>query len=398
MPQHEHLSAAQLHNVVVNLSTSAQPPPSGLSSISEFLAASNSHSLYTHDHYSHNHPVETSPDEDEAGPNSYSMRSIPFSPGIPEPQHTYSNISVQEPVRVPLPTAADPYNTSTLSPTYFKPTPSHPNMSALDIGSRVSAGSPTSTQDDEDDSPYTEVRASVSNMDDPQMPAMTFRMWFLGLTLVLVGAGLNLFFSFRYPAPSIMPSIVLLIAYPLGKTLSYILPTRNWVLPQILGGGKFTLNPGPFNVKEHVLIYMMANVALIPVYVIHPIVVAKLYYGLHFGPGFEILLVFATTLTGFGLAGTCRKFLVWPTNMIWPQNLVSCTLLNTLHEEDKPGWATHSSRYRFLLYAITGSFLWAFVPGFLFIGLSFFSWVCWIAPSADPFSILGMERLTDVIP
>jgi hypothetical protein len=40
---------------------------------------------------------------------------------------------------------------------------------------------------EEEDSPYPEVRASVSNIDDPEMPAMTFRMWFVGLTLLLLG-------------------------------------------------------------------------------------------------------------------------------------------------------------------------------------------------------------------
>lgn len=39
--------------------------------------------------------------------------------------------------------------------------------------------------EDEEDSPFPEVRASVSNTDDPEMPATTARMWFLGLLLTL---------------------------------------------------------------------------------------------------------------------------------------------------------------------------------------------------------------------
>ena len=37
----------------------------------------------------------------------------------------------------------------------------------------------------EEDSPFPEVRASVSNIDDPDMPAMTIRMWFVGLLLCM---------------------------------------------------------------------------------------------------------------------------------------------------------------------------------------------------------------------
>jgi hypothetical protein len=39
----------------------------------------------------------------------------------------------------------------------------------------------------DEDSPYPEVRASVSNIDDPDMPTLTIRMWFVGLLLSLAG-------------------------------------------------------------------------------------------------------------------------------------------------------------------------------------------------------------------
>lgn len=39
---------------------------------------------------------------------------------------------------------------------------------------------------EEEDSPFPEVRASVSNIDDPDMPALTMRMWFVGLILCMI--------------------------------------------------------------------------------------------------------------------------------------------------------------------------------------------------------------------
>jgi hypothetical protein len=71
----------------------------------------------------------------------------------------------------------------------------------------------------EEDSPYPEVRASVSNMDDVDMPcksmlrtrltvALTFRAWFLGMLFAVLGAGINTFFHFRNPSPRISPLIV----------------------------------------------------------------------------------------------------------------------------------------------------------------------------------------------
>jgi len=53
--------------------------------------------------------------------------------------------------------------------------------------------------EEEEDSPYAEVRASVSNMDDPDMPVLTFRMWAIGIFLNVGSAAINAFFNFRNP-------------------------------------------------------------------------------------------------------------------------------------------------------------------------------------------------------
>ena len=49
----------------------------------------------------------------------------------------------------------------------------------------------------EEDSPYPEVRAAVSNIDDPTMPVMTFRAWTLGLLFTIVIPGVNQLLSYR---------------------------------------------------------------------------------------------------------------------------------------------------------------------------------------------------------
>lgn len=94
---------------------------------------------------------------------------------------------------------------------------------------------------------------------------------------------------------------------------------------------------------------------------------------------FDLTLTLATQLIGFGLAGLVRRFLVWPASMIWPSNLVVCTLLNTLHAEDD-AYSPTISRYKFFTIATCAAFFYYFLPGFLFQALSLFSYVCWIAP------------------
>ncbi|KAK7472357.1 hypothetical protein VKT23_000474 [Stygiomarasmius scandens] len=316
---------------------------------------------------------------------------------------------------------------------------------------------------EEEDSPFPEVRASVSNIDDPGMPALTIRMWFVGLLLCLVSCALNVFFNFRSPAPSVVPLALLLISYPFGKFLSFTLPITTYRLPlphlpaflvpasspQVAlpppsadsslaqksaysirsfpssfrrsfaallktlsepRSVEFSLNPGPWNIKEHVLVFIMANVAVANPYAINAIVVSEIYYEKDWGYWFSLVFVLATQLTGFGLAGLCRRFLVWPASMVWPQNLVACTLLNTLHaEEDYDDPSAQGSteayrgitRYRFFMWVTGAAFVFFFFPGFIFEALSIFSFICWAAPTNVPvnqlfgaYSGLGMSFIT----
>lgn len=67
---------------------------------------------------------------------------------------------------------------------------------------------------------------------------------------------------------------------------------------------------------------------------------------------------------------------------VWPANLVSCALFNTLHSQHYAGIGKRGgiSRERFFLYAFTCATAWYFLPGYIFKALSWFSWVTWLAP------------------
>ena len=107
-----------------------------------------------------------------------------------------------------------------------------------------------------ENSPYPEVQAAVQPFDDPTLPVNTFRAWFLGLLFVTVGSGLNVLFSLRDPSISIGSLVAQLCSYPIGVFMAKVLPKRQFSI----FGYKFSLNPGPFNKKEHTMIVVMANV------------------------------------------------------------------------------------------------------------------------------------------
>ncbi|ETW75392.1 oligopeptide transporter [Heterobasidion irregulare TC 32-1] len=227
----------------------------------------------------------------------------------------------------------------------------------------------------EDDSPYPEVRAAVANFDDPDMPVSTLRAWTLGIFWAIVLPGINQFFYFRYPSIMVTGLVVQLLAFPMGRLWAYSLPAV-----RMFG---ISLNPGPFTIKEHVLITIMAGVGAQTAYATDIIAVQKVYYNQSFNFIYQWMLVMSTQLIGFSIGGVARRFLVAPPSMIWPNTLVMCALFNTLHSQTYagPGALTGMTRERFFTYAFLCSMVWYLLPGYLFQALSMFSWVCWIVPN-----------------
>jgi OPT family oligopeptide transporter len=114
-------------------------------------------------------------------------------------------------------------------------------------------------EEEEETSPVEQVRLTVPSTDDPSLPVWTFRMWSIGLLSCALMSFLNQFFSYR-TEPLIVTQITVQVAsLPLGHFMARALPRARFRAPALLGGGEWSLNPGPFNIKEHVLISIFAN-------------------------------------------------------------------------------------------------------------------------------------------
>lgn len=113
--------------------------------------------------------------------------------------------------------------------------------------------------DYDDVSPIEEVRLTVSNHDDPTLPVWTFRMWFLGIISCILLSFLNTFFAYRTEPLTISMISVQVATLPIGRFMARTLPAAKFRIPGF-GNKELSLNPGPFNIKEHVLISIFANV------------------------------------------------------------------------------------------------------------------------------------------
>ncbi|KAG0450205.1 hypothetical protein HPP92_027047 [Vanilla planifolia] len=202
---------------------------------------------------------------------------------------------------------------------------------------------------EENDHPIEEVRLTVDPSDDPTLPVLTIRTFFLGIISCILLSFVNMFFAYRTNQLSVGSVCVQIITLPIGRFLAATLPKKDVRLP--LTNWSFSLNPGPFSIKEHCLITIFAGAGAGGLYAIHIVTIVKAFYhrDIHPMAGFLLaqttqvrppekstmhlsfsiiftLLYLTLQLLGYGWAGIYRKYLVESPYMWWPANLVQVSL------------------------------------------------------------------------
>lgn len=285
-----------------------------------------------------------------------------------------------------------------------------------------------STNDEEDppdNSPYAQVRASVSAIDNTTLSINTPRMWTLSMLFAVLGSSTNLFFSLRYPSVAITPVIALLLVHPMGLLWDKFLKRRDDPDEEFVDGvlsrrtekgfvadetssqssaatnmtGRETthnlgvkrsstsramrlwLAQGRWNEKEHSCVYISSNVSFGFAFATDVIVEQTHFYNQDVSIIYQLLLILSTQILGYTFAGLTRRFLVKPGGMIWPGTLMSAAMFTTLHKEENKianGWRI--TRWKFFFVVWISSFLFYFLPGLLMPALSYFSVITWFAP------------------
>ncbi|TDL22395.1 glutathione transporter [Rickenella mellea] len=211
------------------------------------------------------------------------------------------------------------------------------------------------------------------------MPVNTFRVWFLGLTMTLIMASINQVLQMRSIGLFLTPIVAQLLSFPFGKLMERTLPTTRFRVLTYT----WSFNPCPFNIKEHTLITMMAAISYSGAYATDTFATQRIFFnnGNPVSLRYQLMLALSSQLIGLSWAGFMRKVLVWPSIMIWPDALVTSALLNTFHREVGKCEPHRMSRFRYFTFVMAGSFIWYWFPGYIFTGLSVFSWICWIVPN-----------------
>ncbi|KAF9232970.1 OPT oligopeptide transporter protein-domain-containing protein [Melanogaster broomeanus] len=203
----------------------------------------------------------------------------------------------------------------------------------------------------------------ISSEDNPHLPALTFRFWVIGTGLATFGSVLSEIYFWKPQNAAVSSLFQLIISYVLGNAMHYAMPSK--------GYWRY-LNPGPFNIKEHTCITIMASTASVTATSIGIIATLDLFYGVTLEPAAAIFQTFASQLIGYGFAGILRNLLVWPTYALYPAQLPSISLLQSMHF----GGLLNRKKMKYFWIVFAAIFCWEIVPTWMFPLVTAFSVVC----------------------
>ena len=159
------------------------------------------------------------------------------------------------------------------------------------------------------------VRRIVSFEDDPTLPTLTFRYFVLTIFFVVPGAFLSMMSHFRTTYAPYSVFFVQIASSYAGVWLADILPA--WTVKVPFTSWGFSLNPGPFSVKEHVLITISAASGATYNLGYAPVAMAELYFGQKVNPAVAIFFMWAIVWTGYSFAAIARQFLIYDPQYPW---------------------------------------------------------------------------------
>ncbi|EGO23267.1 hypothetical protein SERLADRAFT_450912 [Serpula lacrymans var. lacrymans S7.9] len=226
------------------------------------------------------------------------------------------------------------------------------------------------------------TRVIISPDDQPHLPTLTFRFWVLGIGLSIFGSVLSEIYFWKPQNATVSNLFQLIVAYVLGNAMHYVMPSK--------GIWRY-LNPGPFNIKEHTCITMMASTASSSAFAIGVIATLDLFYNIKLNPAAAIFQSFASQLIGYGFAGILRSLLVWPTYALHPANIPLISLLQSMHFDG----LLNKKKMQYFWIVFTCIFIWVrisvsfSIPSHLFFCPAVQEIVpTWIFPLLTSFSVI----------
>ncbi|CAK7233562.1 hypothetical protein SBRCBS47491_008654 [Sporothrix bragantina] len=220
------------------------------------------------------------------------------------------------------------------------------------------------------DYPIPLVAKTVDLHNDFDEPILTFRFWVLTTFWVVVGCAISTLYYFKPYYQDLGSFTVQLLSWGMGDAMARYLPTRRWSI----FGWQFSMNPGPWNAKEHALIVVAYWGSCYTAYGLGPLSALELYYDRKINPGWGIAFLLTSQMLGYGFVGLFRDILVRPPKIFYPGVLPNVQLFNAMHKNP----SVTSKSIQFFAIVGTATFCYQWLPSFIFPMLSSLPLLCYM--------------------
>lgn len=230
------------------------------------------------------------------------------------------------------------------------------------------------------------VRDTVSLEDDPTALCLTFRYWFLSVLFVIPGAFLSQMSHFRTTSAPYSVFFVQIACHYVGHFLAKVLPAKRITIPFTNIG--FSLNPGPWSIKEHTLITITAASGATYNLGFTPIVLAELWYDEVINPAVTIFFMLSIVFAGYAMAALARQVLLYDPIYVWPKALMQANLFETFRKSSEDS-SLAKRQMKVFFFCLIGMILWQFLPEYVFPMTSSLAFLCWVAPRSATANFVG---------
>eukprot|EP00127_Corallochytrium_limacisporum_P005581 Clim_evm1s208 gene=Clim_evmTU1s208 len=221
------------------------------------------------------------------------------------------------------------------------------------------------------------------DVDDTEDLVITFRVIVVGTLLNFLWSYINQIGNYRTVSFSLDSSVAYLFSYVILQWLANVVPSYKLRI----GNYSIDTNPGPFGVREHVMVGLVTSDAINGAYVANTLYFMEEKLGQNIGWFGDFMLILCTKMIGYGLAALFYRFLIMARGMPWPTAIYQAEIFKMLHEGSR-------SRLKIFFLIFVVSLVWMWVPGFFWPGLITVSVLCWIANGQNtspngPLQVMG---------
>lgn len=242
------------------------------------------------------------------------------------------------------------------------------------------------------------VRETVQLTDDPTIPVITFRFFVLATVFVIPGAFIDTVNQFRTTLAPYSILFVQIVVHWAGELMARHIPARK------VGWGRclFSLNPGPWSVKETAIVTIAAKSGACGNLGTYTLTMVEVYFGSRVPAAAAIGFMLAIVFVGYSYAAIARHMVSFDPQFPWPLALMQTALFrsqdggNVENEEHETKSNTSSFSFRAssqmsaFFVAVIGICAWQMLPEYFFPMTSSVAVLCYLAPHSKNVNFIGL--------